>query len=46
MGVGLGFDVGMVCDEVLNWLSLLLVVMFVYSGFCWIFPLVRIGGGK
>ena len=46
MSVGLGFDVGMVCDEVLDWLSLLLVIMFVYSGFCWIVPLVRIGGVK
>ena len=46
--VGVGFGVGnrMVCDEVLDTLSLLLVVMFVLSGFCCTVPLVRIGGVK
>ena len=36
----------MVCDGVLDKLSLLLVVMLVLSGFCCTVPLVKIGGVK
>jgi len=34
----------MVCDEILDALSLLVVVMFVLSGFCCTLPVFRIGG--
>jgi hypothetical protein len=44
--VAIGFGVGdeVVCGVMLDELSLLILVMFVLSGFCWVVPLVRFGG--
>ena len=44
--VAIGFGVGdsVVCGVMLDELSLLILVMFVLSGFCWTVPLVRIEG--
>jgi len=44
VGVGFGVGDGVVCGVMVDVLSLLVVVMFVLSGFCWVVPFVRFGG--